>query len=198
MKLKRYLLTTATSALILFSTNSLAGREGISLYYGLGAGAAAPQDMSVPADLTGLLGANIEFDPTANIELILGVEEDGWAFEAIASQSADVGTSLNGMDYNLQAVELGIGYRTIERNDRYYKFKYSQTDADFEFSGGGTTATAETEGNSFTVGMGFRMERDERMEVDFTYHDNDDTQEAIYFINMRYLWGGSKYQGKTL
>lgn len=198
MKLKHYLLTTATSALILLSSNSFAGREGVSLYYGLGAGVAAPQDIPVPADLVGLLGANIEFDPTANVELVLGIEEDGWALEAIANQSADVGTSLNGVDYNLQAVELGIAYRTIERNDRYYKFKYSKTDMDFEFDSSGTSATAETEGNSFTVGMGFRMERDQRMEVDFTYHDNDDTKEAIYFINMRYLWGGSKYQGKTL
>jgi len=189
MKLKHSLLLTASTLFIFLSANSHAGREGVNAYYGLGLGAAAPQSI----DILGYF--DLDFDPTANMEIILGIEEDGWALEAIASRSIDAGTNLSVLDYNLQTLDLGIGYRTIEKNNRYYKFKYSKTDVDIQLDASGTTATAETEGNSLSFGMGFRMDREERMEVDITYHDNDATKEPIYFVNLRYIWGGAPYHG---
>lgn len=184
MKLKQTLLFTASSLLILASASSQAGRQGIDFYYGLGLGAAQPADVDVSA--TG--------------EIILGIEEDGWAIEGIAYSGLDSGTDVTNFDYSLSGTELGLAYRTIEKHNRYYKIKFSQADMDFETINTVTNAssTANTSGNSYTVGMGFRMDREERLELDYTYHNNDNFSDPVHFINLRYLWGGSPYQGRDL
>lgn len=182
MKLKQTLLFTASSLLILASASSQAGRQGIDFYYGLGLGAAQPAD--VDASVTG--------------EIILGIEEDGWAIEGIAYNGMDAATDVTNIDYSLSGTELGLAYRTIEKSNRYYKIKYSRAEMDFETINTATDASITTSGsgNSYTVGIGFRMDREERLELDYTYHNNDDFSDPVHFVNLRYLWGGSPYQGR--
>lgn len=183
MKLKQYLLITASTLMIVMSASSQAGRQGISYYYGLGLGAAAPANSDV----------------TATGEILLGIEEDGWAFEGIAYSSMDAGTDTTNIDYNISGAELGLAYRTIEKNDRYYKIKFGRADLDLETinTTANTSVTTATSGKSYTLGIGFRMDREERLELDYTYHSNDDLSDPVHFINLRYLWGGSPYQGRT-
>lgn len=183
MKLKQYLLITASTLMLVMSASSQAGRQGISYYYGLGLGAAAPANADVSA--TG--------------EILLGIEEDGWAFEGIAYSGIDAGTDATSIDYNVSGTELGLAYRTIEKNDRYFKIKFSRADLDLETINTTTDAsfTTATSGNSYTLGIGFRMDREERLELDYTYNNNDDLDDPIHFINLRYIWGGSAYQGRS-
>jgi len=184
MKLKQTLLFTASSLLLLASASSQAGRQGIDFYYGLGLGAAQPADVDV----------------SATAEIILGIEEDGWAIEGIAYNGMEAGTDITNLDYSLSGTELGLAYRSIEKNNRYYKIKFSRADMDFETINTVTDAstTAKTSGKSYTIGMGFRMDREARLEVDYTYHNNDDLSDPVHFVNLRYLWGGSPYQGRDL
>ncbi len=183
MKLKQTLLFTASSLLILASASSQAARQGIDFYYGLGIGAAAPADV----------------DASATGEIILGIEEDGWAIEGIAYNGLEAGTGVTNIDYSLSGTELGLAYRTIEKNNRYYKIKYSRADMDFETINTTTNAstTTESSGNSYTVGIGFRMDRETRLEVDYSYHNIDALSDPVHFISLRYLWGGSPYQGRA-
>lgn len=183
MKLKQTLLFTASSLLILASASSQAGRQGIDFYYGLGLGAAQPADV----------------DASATGEIILGIEEDGWAIEGIAYNGLDAATDVANIDYSLSGTELGLAYRTIEKSNRYYKIKYSRAEMDFETINTATDASITTSGsgNSYTVGIGFRMDREARMELDYTYHNNDDFSDPVHFVNLRYLWGGSPYQGRS-
>lgn len=182
MKLKQTLLFTASSLLILASASSQAGRQGIDFYYGLGLGAAQPADV----------------DASATGEIILGIEEDGWAIEGIAYNGLDAATEATNTDYSLSGTELGLAYRTIEKSNRYYKIKFSRADIDYETinTATDTSTTAETSGKSYTVGIGFRMDREARLELDYTYHNNDDFSDPVHFVNLRYLWGGSPYQGR--
>lgn len=186
MKLKHSLLITASTLLVLMSASSHAGRTGVNSFYGLGLGAAVLPD----ADAA----------PTG--EVIIGIEEDGWALEGIAFASTEVGTDVSTVDTSISGKEIGLGYRSIEKNHRYYKFKVSKTDLDIETkTTSGTTTfsnTTTTEGNSYTVGMGFRMDRDARLEVDYVYHNNDDLTDPVHFLMFRYLWGGAPYQGTSL
>ncbi|HEY9200059.1 MAG TPA: outer membrane beta-barrel protein [Gammaproteobacteria bacterium] len=183
MKLKQTLLFTASSLLILASASSQAGRQGIDFYYGLGLGAAQPTDV----------------DASATGEIILGIEEDGWAIEGIAYNGMDAATDVTNIDYSLSGTEIGLAYRTIEKNDRYYKIKYSRADMDFETINTTTdnSSTTESSGNSYTVGIGFRMDRDARLELDYSYHNIDALSDPVHFISLRYLWGGSPYQGRN-
>jgi len=128
MKLKQTLLFTASSLLILASASSQAGRQGIDFYYGLGLGAAQPADVDVSA-----IG-----------EIILGIEEDGWAIEGIAYSGLEAGTDVTNFDYSLSGTEIGLAYRTIEKNNRYYKIKYSRAEMDFETTNTATDASQQT------------------------------------------------------
>lgn len=185
MKLKHSLLLTASSLFIFLSANSHAGREGVNSYYGLGLGAAS---------LKGV-------DPAATGEVILGIEEDGWALEGIAFAGTEAATDDPETDVSISGKEIGLAFRSIEKNDRYYKFKVSKTDLDIEdketVAAVTTTTTAATQGKSYTIGMGFRMDRDARLEVDYTLHNNDTLPDAVHFLTVRYLWGGAPYHGTS-
>ena len=186
MKLKHSLLLTASALFVLASANSHAGRTGVNMYYGLGLGAVSIKDT----------------DAAANGEVILGIEEDGWALEGIAFASTEAGTTISTVDTSVSGKEIGLAYRTIEKNERHFKFKFSKTDLDIDTKVTVGTATATTttatQGKSYTVGMGFRMDRESRLEVDYTYHNNDVVTDPVHFLTLRYLWGGSPYQGNAL
>jgi len=180
MKLNHSLLLTVSTLFIFLSANSHAGREGVNAYYGLGLGAVSQTDV----------------DAAATGEVILGIEEDGWALEGIAFTSTDAGTTNAAIDKSISGKEIGLAFRSIEKNERYYKFKVSKTDLDIDtIVTAGTTTTATTQGKSYTVGMGFRMDREARLEVDYTFHNNDDLADPVHFLTLRYIWGGAPYHG---
>lgn len=185
MKLKHSLLLTVSTLFIFLSANSHAGREGVNAYYGLGLGVSSLKTV----------------DPAATGEIIIGIEEDGWALEGIAFSGTDAATDDPETDVSISGKEIGLAFRSIERNERYYKFKVSKTDLDIDnketIAGVTTTTTALTEGKSYTVGMGFRMNREARLEVDYTYHNNDELADAVHFVTLRYLWGGAPYHGSS-
>ena len=185
MKLKHSLLLTASTLFIFLSANSHAGREGVNAYYGLG-----------------LAATSIKYvDPAPTGQIIVGVEEDGWALEAIGYGSTEVGSDDPETDFSISGKDIGLAFRTIEKNERYYKFKYSITDLDLKdketIASVTTTTTTATSGKSYTIGMGFRTSRVNRVEVDYTYHNSDDISDAVHFISLKYLWGGAPYHGTS-
>lgn len=179
MKQKQNLLIIFATLCLLISANSHAGRQGISFYYGLGLGAAAPADVDI----------------TATGDVIFGIEEDGWALEGIAFKSMEAGMDNSATEeYSISGSSIGLAYRTIENNNSYYKFKVSSTSMDFDYT---TQQTDDSSGNSYAFGMGWRMDREARMEVEYNYYDVDEFNDAIHLITFSYLWGGSAYQGKS-
>jgi len=179
MKFKQNTLLIITTFLVFMSANSQAGRQGISFYYGLGLGVVAPAD----SDIGG----------TGNI--MFGIEEDGWALEAIGYGSIEAGTDNPAIDYSVSGSHIGLAYRTIEENGTWYKFKASGTDMNFDLSS--TAVETETSGISYTIGWGIRMNREARLEIDYTYYDSDDLTDPVHMATFRYFWGGSDYQGRA-
>jgi len=180
MKLKHSLLLTASTLFIFLSANSHAGREGVNAYYGLGLAAASLKNA----------------DPAPVGQIVLGVEEDGWALEAIGYSSTEVGTDDPATDISISGTDIGLAFRTIEKNERYYKFKFSKTELDLDEKQTSTTTTATT-GKSYTIGMGFRTSRENRVEVDYTFHNSDDLSDSVHFLSLKYLWGGAPYHGTS-
>jgi len=178
MKYKQSLLLITTTLVLLMSANSQAGRQGINFYYGLGLGASQTK--------------SVDIMPTADV--VFGFEEDGWALEAIAFGSLEVGTDDTSVDTSMNGSHIGIAYRTIEKNNNWFKFKVSSTKMDFDDSD--TSLDYKTKGNSYTIGYGIRMNREARLELDYSYYDSSDLSEALHMIIARYFWGGSEYQGK--
>lgn len=161
------------------TTNSQAGRQGISFYYGLGLGVVAPADSDIGG--TG--------------DIMFGIEEDGWALEAIGYGSIEAGTDNTAIDYSISGTHVGLAYRTIEKNGIWYKFKASSTDMNFDLSN--TPIDLETSGTSYSIGWGMRVNREARAEIDYTYYDSDSFSDAVHMATFRYFWGGSDYQGKA-
>ncbi len=188
MKLKQSLLLIITTFLILMSANSQAGRQGISFYYGLGMGIVAPGDVS--ASVTGL-------DPTINGNIILGFEEDGWALEATAFNALETGTDVSSVDYSSSGSSIGLAYRTIEKKGSYYKIKVSSSKMNFDLSN--NSATINSSGMSYAFGLGWRMDRDARLELDYNFYKSSDTttlKDSVHTITARYFWGGAPYNGE--
>lgn len=177
MKLKQSLLLIITSSLLMLSTNSHAGREGISFYYGLGLGVAAPTD----------------YDAVAVSNVIFGFEEDGWAFEGIFLNTTKGESNVSGEDYSFSGSDVGIAYRTIENDKRWFKFKVSQIKGTLD-----RTQNIDVSEVAFTLGWGMRASLDSRMEFDYTYFSPDELEDPIHMLTFRYIWGGAKYQGRDL
>lgn len=180
MKLKKNLLAITTIFMLAISANSQAGRQGVNVYYGLGAGALAIKDYDIA--------------PTGHI--MLGLEEDGWGFEGFLFGSLDAGTDITDVDFSTRGTDVGLAYRSVEKGNHYYLIKYSKTNVDVTYSGGGFSGTFETSGNSISLGMGFRVSRENRIEATYSFHDNDDFNDPIHIINFTYMWGGAPYMGR--
>jgi Outer membrane protein beta-barrel domain len=174
MKLKQSLLLIFTTIAILSSTSGYAAREGINFYYGLGLGALSLKDI----------------DTTVTGDVMIGFEEDGWAFEAIAYGSLEAGSADPTVDYSASGNHLGIAYRTIERNGQWFKFKISSTDMNFDFN---DTLSSEykTSGTSYALGWGIRMARDARLELEYSYYNTSDLDDPVHWLGFKYFWGGS-------
>ncbi|MDH5472134.1 MAG: hypothetical protein OEY61_04700 [Gammaproteobacteria bacterium] len=176
-----------TSQLILFallisaSAVSFAGRQGVSFFYGIGLGAAYI-DESAPA---------LEFDAAASGEFTVGLEEDGWAVEYSGYQTIETGTSLSTLDYKLKGSSASLSYRTVESGGNYYKIKYGNADTDVSWSNGATTT--KVNGNVYGLAMGFRLEKEKRMEIEYDFFSADSASgfADTHMVTLRYLFGGT-------
>jgi len=183
--------------LVMASAQSHAGRQGIHFLYGAGVSVVAPQ---VRSNI-------VSHDPAPAAELIVGIEEDGWAAEVNLGRSLDTGTgSTDGVDYNIAMSTVSLSYRTVERNNRYYKYKYGKMDQDYDFVSTGSTplagdTTISTSGDVYSFAMGFRMKQAERLEVEYAYYSKkkeDSTSPYLsgaHMISLRYIFGGAPYDG---
>lgn len=179
MKLKQGAILIITTFLMLLTTSSQAGRQGVSFYYGLGLGVIAPTD----------------FDAAPAGDIMFGMEEDGWALEGLLFNSVAAGTGDPAIDYSTTGSHLGLAYRTIEKNGNWFKFKASATKVSFDLTG--SASEVKTNGVTYTVGWGMRMGREARLEIDYNYYKSNDLSDALHMVFGRYFWGGSEYQGKA-
>ena len=188
MKFKQSLLLILSISAMLLSANSYAGRQGFNFFYGIGGGIVAPQS------------EGLDEDPVAAVSAIIGVEEDGWSLEFTGFQTTE-GSESSFYDYSLNGSDIGISYRSIEKNGKYHKFKISNAKIDYESVETATNVTDTVEdirGRSYTFGLGWRVSRENRVEVDYTYHivKDSDFDDVVHFVNISYLWGGAPYLGK--
>lgn len=179
MKQKKHLLVILASLLMLASVNSQAGRTGISFYYGLGLGVAAPAD----ASLAGTGSA------------LFGVEEDGWSVEGIAYNSLNARIDNSAFDYSINGSHIGLAFRTIEKDKKYFKYKVSSTSMDFDYTPG--SPTTSTSGISYSFAMGLRTSRETRAELEYSLYNADELSDPVHLLTLRYIWGGSPYQGRA-
>lgn len=181
MKLKQISQFALFMLLISASAVSLAGRQGVSFFYGVGVGAAYI-DQSAPA---------LEFDAAGGGEFIIGFEEDGWAVEYSGFKTIETGTSITNLDYQLTGSSTSLSYRTVESGGNYYKFKYGSTDIDVDWSTALTTDTVN--GNVYGFAMGFRLEKEKRMEIEYNLFSSDSASgfADTHMLTLRYLFGGT-------
>ena len=179
MKFKQNSLLIITTFLVFMSASSHAGRQGISFYYGLGLGV-----VDQPFTDIGAMG-----------DIMLGIEEDGWALEVIGYASADAGTNDPTVDSAVSGRQIGLAYRTIEENGSWYKLKVSGTEMNFDESD--DPIDEKSSGNTYSIGWGLRMNREARLEIEYSYYDSKDIIDPVHMATVRYFWGGSKYQGKS-
>ncbi|MFW2374114.1 MAG: hypothetical protein ACN4GM_13400, partial [Gammaproteobacteria bacterium] len=164
------------SALALISTSAFSGNQGISLYYGAGLGGA-----KVDYDFT---------DSSENIGLIqglVGIEEDGWSLEFTGHKYIKSGESWG------NSTSTAVGYRTVEQGGVYFKFKY------------GSLTTKDDDGSSdgsvFGMGIGFRTERDRRLEIEYAFTDQEvddvgfSSNTKLHMLTLSYLFAGAPYSG---
>ncbi len=186
--------------LVMASVQSHAGRQGIHFLYGAGMTVVVPQ---VKSNIVG-------HDPAVAGGIVVGIEEDGWAAEVNLARSLDTGTdSSDGVDYNIAMSTVSLSYRTVERNNRYYKYKYGKVDQDYDFVSTTSTplvgdTTIATSGDLYSFAVGFRMQHTSRLEVEYSYYarkkENSSTPylSGAHMISLRYIFGGAPYEGGGL
>jgi len=164
--------------LLMLSTSVATAAKGVDFLYGVGIAAFATQD---DTNLT-------ETDATAAGEILLGFEEAGFAFEFALAKSMNSGTSVADRDYQATVQNTSLVYRTIERNESYYKFKFGKMEADWDFSD--SAGTANTDGNVFGVGMGIRSSKDTRIELEYMLYSSKDVDNT-HMVVLRYVFDGT-------
>ncbi len=179
MKFKQNLLLATAAIALLVSANSHAGRQGINFYYGAGTG----------------IGFLKTIDPLPTGEIMFGVEEDGWALEAIGFSSIEMGTDDSAVNASINGSHLGIAYRTIERHRMWFKIKVSNTRLKIDYTD--ISDSGSSSGTGYAIGIGMRMSREARLEIDYNFYDNSDILDPLHMISAHYFWGGSEYQGKA-
>jgi len=187
MKTTNIFQVLAMAALMGCASVALAGKQGISFYGGLGLGAAAPQK-DAP-----------EYDTTVTGNIFLGMEEDGWHIEYNGLGSTETGTSVATTEYKLSGNIVSLGYRTLEsRGGIYFLLNFGRATIDVDYSD--ATTTANTEGNVYTLGMGMRMDRTERLELNYSLYASGGVEAIdpdlgdVHMVTLRYIWGGTPYE----
>ena len=177
MNLKRKIKVSIFTLLMASTSVAMAGK-GIDFLYGVGGGVFYSEDKT---NIT-------ELDAAAAAEFIIGFEEDGFAFEMAVANTLEAGTAVSTRDYKASIQNTTLAYRTIEKNKKYYKIKFGSMKVDLDFSDATSTLTAD--GNVFGVGMGMRMARDERMELEYMFYSSSDIDNT-HMLVLRYLFGGT-------
>jgi len=176
VNLMRKIQITIFSILMLGASSLYAGNQGVSGYFGLGLGGGAIDDSTL--------------DPAFMGSIVAGIEEDGWAVEYAAFTSTETGSDDPAVDYTLSGSQLSLAYRTIENDGLYYKFRYGNSDVDLEFKNS-VLPDVESSGNIWGLAIGFRMARDERLEIEYgVYVPDEDAFNNTQMLMFSYLWGG--------
>jgi len=170
-KLQILLLSTS----LLFAPGSYAykGSE-IDFYYGGGVG----------GYYVDLVDDNLTING-GMVNLIVGVEERGWAFEGKGMKFYKSGESLDIIS------SYSVAYRTIEQGGRYYKFKGGVF---FDKNSGADAA----EGGLIGASYGIRLSNGHRLELDYEYSkqvytlSSVDFEFDVHMLSLQYLFGGPK------
>lgn len=184
MSFKNTIKMVMLGAMLGSATQASAANEGVAFFYGLGLGGVMLEEQVAGQDL---------FDPAAGASVFLGIEEKGWALEYSVAKTMDAGTLNPAIDYAVTFTHTSLGYRSIEKNKRYYLIKFGKADVEFDLKGGGLTGAtdgATFEGNVYTLGIGWRMDKDERLEFDYSMYSSSDV-DNVHILTARYLWGGN-------
>jgi hypothetical protein len=189
MTLKNKIQLVAMAALLCVAGTAVAGKQGISFYGGLGLSAVAPKAVN-----------GFEYDPAAGGNITLGIEEDGWFVEYIGVATVKAGTNNPNIEYAAQGGVGFFGYRTLETKGGLY-FLLGVGKASFE---GTETQTGlpddimDYSGNAVSLGMGMRLDKTERIELDYSFmrlseDDVPDSDFDAHMLTLRYIWGGNSY-----
>lgn len=177
------------TGLLGFSGMATAGKQGISFYGGLGLSGAAPKSVN-----------GFEYDPAAGGNAFIGIEEDGWFIEYVGLATLRTGTNNPDIEYTVQGGVGSLGYRTLETSGGLY-FLLSAGVASFdetEIEVGLPDEIYKYSGNAVSLGMGIRLDKTERIELDYTYmrltdDDIPDNDFDAHMVTLRYIWGGNPY-----
>ena len=161
--------------------------EGVSFYYGAGLGGLKVDEKS------GADGADVAYGG----EVFIGFEERGWAFEMARLATVDTGTDDPDLDYSVTSDIISLSYRTVEQGGIYYKIKYAKASTDVELidtTPTGTTTKTSGDDTAYGLGVGMRINREDRIELEYNYinFENDPAAKGGHLINLRYIFGGSK------
>ncbi|MDH5767158.1 MAG: hypothetical protein OEZ38_14180 [Gammaproteobacteria bacterium] len=180
MKVKRLSQMLFFTLLMSATTMSFAARQGVDFFYGIGLNATYI-DQTAP---------QTEYDVAGGGEFIAGFEEDGWALEYIAYHTIEAETSIVNLEYKLKGSATSLSYRTAESGGIYYKFRYGEFDTDALWS---TNTTTAIDGQSYGLGIGFRLEKEKRIELEYTFVSADSSSgfPDAHMLSLRYLFGGN-------
>lgn len=189
MNLKNKILLVIMAGLLGFAGLATAGKQGISFYGGLGLSAVQPNSIN-----------GFEYDPAAGGNAFLGLEEDGWFLEYVGLATAKTGTNDPDIEYAVQGGVGSLGYRTLETSSGLY-FLLSVGKASFDVTEtevGLPDVTGNYSGNAVSLGMGMRLDKTERVELDYSFmrlteDDVPDSDFDAHMLTLRYIWGGNPY-----
>ncbi len=170
----KHKLNVSIFTLLMVSTSVAMAGKGVDFLYGIGGAAFFSEDKTM--------------DAAAAAEFMFGFEEDGFAFEVALANTMESGTAVSTRDYKASIQQTTLSYRTIEKNKMYYKVKFGSMKVDLDYSD--TTATLATDGNVFGLGIGRRMAKDTRMELDYMFYSSSDIDNT-HMLVFRYLFGGT-------
>ena len=188
MNLKNNILLVVMACLLSFSGLAMAGKQGISFYGGLGLLAVQPNKVNTT-----------EYDLGAGGGVFIGIEEDGWALEYHGFATLDAATNSPNTEYAVEGGAASLGYRTLEtRSGIYFLLSVGKVDGDVTTSTTGLPDTLRTySGNIGTIGLGMRMDKTERMELDYSLirltSDGVAGSFNTHMLSLRYIWGGNVY-----
>jgi hypothetical protein len=188
MNLKNKIRLVVMASLFGFAGLAFAGKQGISFYGGLGLSALQPNK-----------DAGVEYDPAFGGNAFLGIEEDGWSLEYLGLITVDTGTNFSNTEYAVSGGVASLGYRTLEtRAGLYFLLSVGAANFDVTTSTPASEVVSKLSGNTVTIGMGMRLDKTERMELDYSLARLESDSAAgsssnTHMFTLRYLWGGNPY-----
>ena len=190
MTLKNIFQLVAMAALLSVAGTALAGKQGISFYGGLGLSAVVPSEVD-----------GFEYDPAAAGSVFLAIEEDGWALEYTGLATLKTGTNDPDTEYSLSGGVGSLGYRTLEsRSGLYFLMSIGKGSFDVTYAETGFADVVTTaDGNVVTLGMGMRLDKTERFELNYSYLKLTETDGMetgslnTHMVTLRFIWGGNPY-----